>query len=49
MDETLKSNRHKGMQNNFQEAYGEEELADKFERQNKKQAEEAAKAEMDTD
>lgn len=50
MDETLKTNRHKGMQNNFQEMYGDEELADKLERVNKKQVEEEAiEAETGTD
>lgn len=46
----VKENRHKGMQKVFTANYGDEELADMFERQNKSQAEvEAAEAEMGTD
>jgi len=46
----LKPDRHNGMRKVFEENYGDEELADIIERQNKKQAEqEAAEAEMGTD
>ena len=49
-DVILKSDRHNGMQKVFAANYGDEELADKFERQNKEQDEqEAVEAEMGTD
>lgn len=49
-NEILKPNRHNGMRKVFEVNYGDEELADIMERQNKKQVEqEAAEAEMSTD